>query len=61
MLNIFILLGTADLPCASDNECSHGCAIVHGEEECFCPLGFELSEDGTQCIGEMVSKFIMKF
>lgn len=40
----------ADVPC--DGECSYECAVIDGEEQCYCPTGFELSmPGGTQCVG----------
>lgn len=32
-------------------ECSHGCAVVNGTEMCYCPVGYQLSENGTHCLG----------
>ena len=37
----------ADMPC--EGECTYGCAVIDGEQECFCPAGFTL--EGTDCIG----------
>ena len=39
---------SANEPCGG--ECSYGCAIVGGKDECYCPVGFTLSE-GTNCVG----------
>jgi hypothetical protein len=50
---------TANQECASANQCSHGCAIVHGRQQCYCPLGFELSQSGTQCFGMASAKSII--
>ena len=29
------------------NSCSHICAVIEGQDECFCPIGFELSAGST--------------
>ena len=43
---------TAELPCKG--ECSFGCANIAGEEQCYCPVGLELSIlGGTQCVGKL--------
>lgn len=47
---LFKLLFLANVPCGG--ECSYRCAVINGEEQCFCPAGFELSlPEGTQCVG----------
>ena len=47
-LNIVLL---AEQPC-QDSTCSHICGVINATEECFCPIGFELSTlGGSQCIG----------
>lgn len=47
-------VNTADLLCDGGvGSCSHECAIVDGKEQCFCPVGMELSPDDlTVCVGE---------
>ena len=33
--------------------CSHECAVVDGREQCFCPVGMELSPlNSTLCVGK---------
>ena len=45
-----LLFHTANLPCGGG--CSFGCAVIDGEEQCYCQIGFELSSPGgTQCVG----------
>ena len=40
----------ANEPCGGG--CSFGCAVIDGEEQCYCPIGYELSAPGgTQCVG----------
>lgn len=56
--NVYLTITVANQLCTSPNECSHGCALVNGREECFCPLGYELSENRTWCIGEKISRHI---
>ena len=46
----------ADQPC-DDGGCSDICAVIDGEAQCFCPLGYELCmPGGTQCAGECHDK-----
>lgn len=53
-LPLFVL---ADVPC--DGECSYECAVIDGEEQCYCPSGFELSvPGGTQCVGTLVNTLV---
>ena len=41
----------ANEPC--DAACSFACAVVSGQEQCYCPVGMQLNmAGGTQCIGE---------
>ena len=47
-LNNIVLYIAANEPCGG--ECSYGCAVISGKEECYCPIGFTLSE-GTNCVG----------
>lgn len=43
----------ADLPCMDGGGCSHICAVVNGEAQCFCPIGFKLEEpENVQCVGK---------
>ena len=45
-----LFLHTANVPCGGG--CSFGCAVIDGEEQCYCQIGFELSSPGgTQCVG----------
>ena len=51
-LILSLTIHTANVPC--DGECSFRCAIISGEEQCYCPVGLELSSPGgTQCIGKL--------
>ena len=34
-----------------DNSCSHICAVIEGEDRCFCPQGLELIEDSNNTCG----------
>ena len=38
------------------NSCSHICAVVDGQDQCFCPVGFELSMT-TTCEGMETTAF----
>ena len=43
------------------NSCSHICAVVGGQDECFCPVGFELAVGSTTtCQGMNRVKLISK-
>ena len=42
---------TAVVVCPNNHGCSHGCAIVNGTQQCFCPKGFNLINT-TQCNGQ---------
>ena len=46
---MFIL--AAVVVCPNNYGCSHGCAIVNGTQQCFCPRGFNLINT-TQCNGQ---------
>ena len=48
---IYSINPTADQPCDDGGGCSHICAVVSGQAQCYCPLGLQLIE-GTQCVGE---------
>ena len=37
--------------CPNSHGCSHGCAIVNGTQQCFCPKGLDLINT-TQCNGQ---------
>lgn len=38
------------MPC--EGACSYECAVIDGEDQCYCPAGFELlMPGGTQCVG----------
>ena len=41
-----IFLLTARTVCGV-NSCSHICAVIEGQDECFCHVGFELSAGST--------------
>ena len=44
---------TARTVCGA-NSCSHICAVVGGQDECFCPVGLELAQgSNTTCQGTM--------
>ena len=47
---------TVKVLCESDKgKCSGNalCAVINGEEVCFCPLGFQLlTSGGNECIGK---------
>ena len=47
---------TAQTTC-NTNSCSHICAIVDGRNQCFCPVGFELSMTTTTCEGIETTTF----
>ena len=35
-----------------EGTCSHGCAVINGDEQCYCPTGLELlMPGGTDCVG----------
>lgn len=47
---IALLFPLANQPCGRD--CSFGCAMINGTEQCFCPTGYELSTpNGIECSG----------
>ena len=46
-------LTSANVPC--DGACSFGCAVVNNEEQCFCPVGFQLdAPGGLSCVGKLL-------
>lgn len=53
--SIIVLLIIADEPCENGGSCSHICAVVEGQAQCFCPIGFELEEPlNMQCVGKEI-------
>ena len=46
MLIMIIAITVAKTVCGA-NSCSHICAVVGGQDECFCPVGFELASNST--------------
>ena len=40
--------------CTGENDCGHTCTNTHGSYECSCLTGYELSEDGKSCSGELL-------
>ena len=56
MLILSHIIHTANEPCGG--ECSFGCAIISGEEQCYCPVGLELSSPGgNQCVGTLSDSY----
>lgn len=52
MLLLFISVLTLAKAMCNANSCSHICAVVDGQDQCFCPLGFELLGDNSTCDGK---------
>ena len=51
ILSLSSSLDAAEEPCQT-SPCSDICGVVNGTEQCFCPVGYELSTPGgIQCIG----------
>lgn len=51
---ILILLLTVNQPCHNNGGCSHGCAVVNEEAQCYCPMGYQLSvPGGSNCVGKL--------
>ena len=52
-----VFITIVDQPCDDGGGCSDICAVIDGEAQCFCSLGYELSmPGGTQCAGECHDK-----
>lgn len=42
-------------PCDDNGGCSHICAVIDGQAQCYCPIGLQLSmPGGTQCMGKKI-------
>ena len=46
-----VLLSTSARTTCAPNSCSHMCAVVDGQDSCFCPVGLELAGDNITCQG----------
>lgn len=58
-VNVDLDTCTAKVLCENNKgKCSGNalCAVIDDEEVCFCPVGFQLTPGGTECIGKASTK-----
>ena len=43
-----------------EGTCSHECAVINGDKQCYCPTGLELLvPGGTDCVGMNICMTLM--
>ena len=48
---IYITAVLPEYTCSSGNGCDQQCIVVNGVDQCSCDIGYQLTGDGSTCIG----------